>query len=197
MLLYPRVGYPFALRLAVEYTLSPSGVAVRTTARNVGRSTLPYANGFHPYISVGTDRVDPCLLRIAARSWLPTDERQIPTGRRPVDGSEYDFRTVREIGSTQLDTGYTDLIRDEDGMARLQLQSPDRSRTVSLWMDKGYGYVMAFSGDSLPDGARRRRSLGVEPMSAAPNAFQSGDGLRVLQPDEACSTTWGITCHEW
>ena len=93
LLLYPRVGFPFALHLAVEYTLSPSGVTVRTTARNVGSSALPYANGFHPYISVGADQVDPCLLRIPARSWLPTNERQIPIGHRPVDGSEYDFRT--------------------------------------------------------------------------------------------------------
>ena len=193
LLLYPRAGYPFALHIAIEYTLSSSGVTVRTTARNVGRSALPYANGFHPYISVGTPAVDRCQLRIAAASWLPIDDQGIPTGRKHVEGSEYDFRTAREIGATRLDTGYADLIRDEDGMARVELESPDRSRMVSVWMDHSYRYVMAFSGDSLPDAARRRRALGVEPMSAAPNAFQSGEGLRTLRPGEAWSTTWGIT----
>jgi aldose 1-epimerase len=193
LLLYPRAGYPFALHIAIEYTLSSSGVTVRTTARNVGRSALPYANGFHPYISVGTPAVDRCRLRIAAASWLPIDDQGIPTGRKHVEGSEYDFRTAREIGATRLDTGYADLIRDEDGMARIELESPDHSRMVSVWMDHSYRYVMAFSGDSLPDAARRRRALGVEPMSAAPNAFQSGEGLRTLRSGEAWSTTWGIT----
>lgn len=193
LLLYPSAGYPFALSIAIEYALSPSGVTVRTTARNIGRGPLPYANGFHPYISVDTPAVDPCLLRIAAASWLPTDDRGIPTGHKPVEGSEYDFRIARELGGTKLDTGFADLIRDEDGLARVELETPDRSRMVSVWMDSSYKYVMAFSGDSLPDAARRRRALGVEPMSAAPNAFQSGEGLRTLRPGEACSMTWGLT----
>ncbi len=60
-------------------------------------------------------------------------------------------------------------------------------------MDHTYGYVMALGGDSLPEAGGCRRALGVEPMSAALNAFQSCDGQRTLQPDEAFSTTWGIT----
>jgi aldose 1-epimerase len=51
---------------------------------------------------------------------------------------------------------------------------------------------MAFSGDSLPDPARRRRALGLEPMTCAPNAFRSGDGLRTLQPGEATTSRWGL-----
>ncbi|MDQ6876537.1 MAG: hypothetical protein M3082_02325 [Candidatus Dormibacteraeota bacterium] len=93
----------------------------------------------------------------------------------------------------KLDTAFADLIRDVDGMARVSLEAPDQSRLVSLLMNHTYGYFMAFSGDSLPGAGRRRRALGVEPIVAAPNAFLSGQGLRTLQPDEACSSTWGIT----
>jgi galactose mutarotase-like enzyme len=42
-----------------------------------------------------------------------------------------------------------------------------------------------FTGDTLPDEGRRRRGLGVEPMTAAPDAFNSGDGLVVLEPGQA------------
>ena len=192
LVIYPRAGYPFALHLGVEYTLSPSGVTVTTTARNVGRSPLPYANGFHPYISVGSPRIDSCLLKVPAVTWLPSDERGIPMGKQPVEGSAYDFRAPRAIGPMRLDTGYGDLIRDSEGLARVELTAADDSRSVGLWMDSSYSYVMTFTGDTLDDASRRRRSLGVEPMTAAPNAFQSGDGLRVLEPGEATTSVWGI-----
>jgi aldose 1-epimerase len=192
LLLHPRVGYPFALRVAVEYSLTPAGVTIRTTAENVGRSALPYAEGFHPYISAGTPVIDECLLRIPARTWLPTDGRGIPKARKDVEGSAYDFRSLREIGATKLDTGFTDLIRDADGMARLELVARNDSRRVTIWLDRSYEYLMAFSGDTLLDKSRRRRALGVEPMTAAPNAFQTGDGLRTLEPGQISTSSWGI-----
>lgn len=52
---------------------------------------------------------------------------------------------------------------------------------------------MLFTGESLPDPRRRQRGLGIEPMTCAPNALQSGDGLRRLAPDEVFTSSWGIT----
>jgi aldose 1-epimerase len=190
--LYPRPGYPFALRLGIEYEAVPDAVRVRTTALNAGTSAAPYAQGFHPYVSTGAASIDGCMLEVPARTWLPTDERQIPTGRRPVDGTPLDFRTSRTIGDTRLDFAYTDLARDPDGMARVRVAAAGGSRRVTVWMDRAYEYVMAFTGDTLPDAARRRRALGVEPMTAAPNAFNSGDGLRVLEPGESFRCEWGL-----
>jgi len=54
---------------------------------------------------------------------------------------------------------------------------------------------MLFTGDTLA-GAERRRGLGVEPMTCAPNAFQSGLGLRVLEPGEQLTASWGITVEK-
>ncbi len=192
MLLYPRGGYPFALHVEVEYSLTPASVRVVTTARNAGRSPLPYANGFHPYISVGTPSIDECLLRLPARKWLPTDERQIPTGVEAVDGTGYDFRTPRAIGGERLDTAFTELARDADGSARVTLSAPDRSRAVAVRMDGSYRYVMAYTGDTLADAPRRRRALGVEPMTAPPNAFQTGECVQVLEPGKSSVSEWGI-----
>jgi len=47
------------------------------------------------------------------------------------------------------------------------------------------------TGDTL-DPARRRRGLAVEPMTCAPNAFASGEGLLVLEPGESFIGRWGI-----
>jgi aldose 1-epimerase len=61
---------------------------------------------------------------------------------------------------------------------------------VTLWVDGSYRYVMLFTGDGLPSVSRR--SLSVEPMTCAPNAFRSGEGLVLLEPGETHTGTWGI-----
>jgi aldose 1-epimerase len=47
--LYPQPGYPFSLRISIEYTLSDCGLQVRTAATNLGTATCPYGSGAHPY----------------------------------------------------------------------------------------------------------------------------------------------------
>jgi aldose 1-epimerase len=188
---WPQAGYPFHLRVEVHYELAGSGLTVTTTATNLGARRLPYGLGFHPYLTVGTDRIDAARLRLPARSRLVADDRGIPTGElAPVAGTEYDFRAGRRIGDTSLDTAFTDLERDDDGRAELALEGDDRR--MRLWIDRSFGWIMAFTGDSLPEAARRRRSLGVEPMTCPPNAFASGDGVAVLAPGERHVSAWGL-----
>ena len=52
---------------------------------------------------------------------------------------------------------------------------------IRLWQDCTFDFVHVYTGDTLPETERRRRSVAVEPMTYAPNAFNSGDGLRVLR----------------
>lgn len=189
-LLYPQPGYPHTLRLAVEYRLDGDGLTVRTTATNVGGAACPYGAGAHPYLTVGTPSVDSVVLQAPGRTRLTSDERGIPTGTQPVEGSEYDFGQPRPIGKAKLDTAFTDLERESDGRARVRLASPDGVVATSVWLDESYRYLMLFTGDALPD--VNRRSLGIEPMTCAPNAFQSGDGLVTLEPGESFAASWGI-----
>jgi aldose 1-epimerase len=189
-LLHPQPGYPHALQLAVEYRLAADGLTVRTTATNVGASACPYGAGAHPYLTVGTPTVDSMVLQAPGCTRLRSDERGIPTGAEPVDASEYDFRRPRPIGKTTLDTAFTDLQRDDDGRARVHLASPDGGTAATFWLDERYRYLMLFTGDPLPD--VNRRSLGVEPMTCAPNAFGSGQWLVTLQAGESFAASWGI-----
>src|SRR4029453_49173 len=87
---------------AAEYALSTSGLHVRTTATNVGEEACPYGSGAHPYLMVGTDTIDPVILRAPGRTVLHSDKRGLPIGSAPVDATEYDFRRPRQIGSTKL-----------------------------------------------------------------------------------------------
>jgi aldose 1-epimerase len=186
--LHPRPGYPFSLALRVEYALSSDGLTVRTTATNIGTETAPYGSGAHPYLAVGGVPVDGAELSVPAQAVLEANERGIPVGAAPVEGTDLDFRERRAIGAANLDHAFTELERGGDGRATVELAAP--AGGTALWVDEAYPYLMVFTGDTLPDGARR--SVAVEPMTCAPNAFRSGDGLIHLEPGQTVTGTWGI-----
>lgn len=190
VLLLPQPGYPFSLRVQARYELGEGGLTVTTTAVNCGREAAPYAQGAHPYLTVGTEYVNDARLTLPATTRLLTDADQIPTGREHVQGSPYDFRTPRPIGELEIDYAFTDLQRGPDGRAVLSLEGPDRR--LELWVDEGYPYLEVFTGDTLPERSRRRRALGVEPMTAPPNAFATGEQVLRLMPGEEVSRTWGL-----
>jgi aldose 1-epimerase len=189
--LHPQPGYPFLLRLRIEYSLSGGGLHVQTTATNAGTARCPYGSGAHPYLTLGTPAIDQLTLRLPARTVLRTDERGLPTAREAVEGTAYDFRTARRIGPAVLDHAFTGLERDENGHARVELADPGRGTRVSLWVDGSYPYLMLYSGDPAPD--VRRRSLAVEPMTCPPNAFRTGDAVITLEPGASFTSAWGIT----
>ena len=190
-LLHPRPGYPFALRLRVAYALTEDGLQVRTTATNVGTTAAPYGEGHHPYLAAG-GLVDGCQLVAPARSYVVADDRGLPVETRPVDGTPYDFQSGRRVGDTRLDHAFTDLERDEAGLAWVRLTGPD-GRGAAVWLDEGYRWLMLFTGDTVPEVGRRRRGLAVEPMTCPPDAFRTGEDVRRLEPGESASQSWGIT----
>jgi len=175
----------------VEYRLGRGGLSVLTTATNESDTPAPFGIGFHPYVTAGTPTIDTSRLRIGAQRCLMTDERGLPTGSTPVTGTEFDFSNGRLIGATRLDTAFFDLIRDVDGIARVDLDAPGAAG-VSVWMDERFPYVMAFTADTVEAG-RRRASIAIEPMSCPPDALRSGTDLVRLEPGAIWSGRWGIS----
>jgi aldose 1-epimerase len=185
-------GYPFCVEIEAAYQVeADSGLQVSVTARNAGSQAAPYGTGSHPYLTVG-QQVDGCELTLPAASRLPVDDRGIPAGpAAAVDGTEYDFRPGRPIGTTRLDDALTGLMRDSGGRAWAHLSAGGSAARVSLWVGDGYRWLQVFTADPLgPE--LRRQALAVEPMTCPPNAFVTGDDLLVLAPGEAVTHTWGI-----
>jgi len=192
--LVPQPGYPFALRLRVDYRLDPSGLSARIEARNDGDRPCPYGAGAHPYVRATAGIVDDAVLHLPAATVLAADERGIPTGERvEVTDTPYDFRAPRRVGATVLDTAYTELARDADGIARAWVAAPDGDARVTVWIDSAHSHLMVYTGDTLAGPARRRRGIALEPMTCAPDAFNSGDGMVVLEPGGTHTANWGIS----
>jgi aldose 1-epimerase len=174
----------------VQYALGDDGLTVTTTATNLGEEACPYGMGQHPYLSPGAGTIDDCTLQLPAGTRILVDEeRSLPIGSEGVEGTSYDFRDARALGELSLDTPFTDLLRDPSGLATSRLTAPDGT-CVELWVDERYGFLEVFTGDGLAP-SRRRRGLAVEPMTCAPNAFQSGEGLLRIEPGASVSGRWG------
>jgi aldose 1-epimerase len=189
--LEPQPAYPWRLALEIEYRLGDTGLTVTTTATNVSTARAPFGIGFHPYLTVGTTRIDDAVLLVPGRRRLLADDRGLPVGEDAVAGTEYDFTTSRPVGDVVLDTAYADLGRDAEGRAAAVLTDPDGGRRAALWMDRDFRYLMVFTGDTLgPDS--RRRSVALEPMTCPPDALRSGRDLIVLDPAGQWRGAWGI-----
>jgi aldose 1-epimerase len=67
--LHPQPGYPFLLRLRVEYALVDDGLSVRTTAENIGERACPFGAGHHPYIACNVDELFGTEQLDEARPW--------------------------------------------------------------------------------------------------------------------------------
>lgn len=192
--LRPQPGWEWSLDLSVTYDLTASGLIVTPRARNVGTEAAPFGFGAHPYLSVGEDRVDEVQLGIPAGSLLELDDRLLPTRPAAVDGTDQDFRDPRLLGELALDTAFTDVVADADGRWRVTLHHPQTGRSVTVWAEAtAYPWLQVFTGDSLPLDVRRTSGIAVEPMTCPPDAFNSGDGLLVLEPGQEFSAPWGIT----
>jgi aldose 1-epimerase len=91
------------------------------------------------------------------------------------------------VGGLDVDVAFTDLGFD-GGIARQTLSAPD-GRSVSLEQDESCAYVHIFVTDTFPG---RSKAVAIEPMTGPANAFNSGDGLRWLEPGETFTMRWGI-----
>ena len=190
-------GYQWALDLHVLYDLSADGLTVTQSVTNLSSRAAPYFSGAHPYLTVGSGPVDGWELTLPAATRNEIDpERKLPTGVVPVEGTEFDFRISRPIRWIELDHAFTDLDRDEDGRAHVVLLDPVSGHSLTLWVDERHTWLQVYTADDAVDTARR--SLAVEPMTAAPNSFRRQD-FEVTQrapagePGDSFSASWGLT----
>ena len=185
-------AYPFAVSMTVEYHLRNSGLTVTASATNVGDETCPFAFGVHPYLGFGGD-LGAVELQAPASSILVTNDRLLPTGaKRSVEGTPFDFQTPTRLEQTVLDTTYSDLARDQNGNWTVHLHDRWRGRSSMLWADEAFPYLQLYTGDTMSDPLLRRTALGVEPMTCAPNGFNTGEGLVELSPGESWTGRYGI-----
>ncbi len=188
--LHPQPGWDWSLDLTVTWALGDDGLTATSEVVNQGSTPAPFGLGFHPYVSIGEPAVEGLELSVPAAEYLTVDERMLPTGTTPVDGTDLDFRTARAIGGTRLDTAFGGLDRDGDGRWRVTLGGLADLPPVTVWGDEGYRWVQVFTGKAAAEG---EHGVAVEPTTCPPDALNSGTDLLTIAPGERWTARWGIS----
>lgn len=179
----PRYGYPWALETRVEYSLDAGlGLQVTISATNVDSASAPYGSSSHPFLTLGGIAVDSCELTVPAAQVLEVDEALAPVALRDAGSLGLDLRQGRLVGDQQIDHAFTGL--PEQGWS-VSLRDPADGAQVSVTSDAPW--LQIYSGELVG-----RRGMAVEPMTCAPDAFNSGLGLVELEPGQSHTLTFTI-----
>ena len=187
--IFPQHGFPFRLETTVRYTLDEHGLHVTHTARNDSDRSAPVGFGTHPFLTIGDADPESLVLTVHADTRFVVDERLNPTAEVPVDG-DYDLRGGRLVSELDLDTAFGG-VHTVDGVSAT-LSAPD-GRTVHLVQDAAHGYVQVYTTKVFPKfPGGPGLAVAIEPMTCPPDAYNSGLGLKWVDPGEMWSVGWGI-----
>lgn len=176
-------GYPFSFRCEVTYELKAgNALTLSTTVINKDKSSIPIMDGWHPYFTFG-GTVNELQLQFSSENLVQFDEALVPTGTLiPYS----DFNTAKQLGDTFFDNCFT-LKKDSTGPACV-LKDEQQQLQLEIFPDTNYPYLQIYTPP-------HRKSIAIENISAAPDAFNNGMGLLLLQPETAAQfeTTYKIT----
>jgi aldose 1-epimerase len=165
-------GYPFNYTLNVKWELrSGNDLTVTTTAINHSEKAIPFSDGWHPYFTAGVP-VDECELKFNTHKRLVFDAELIPTDKEEVDDR---FISGQSLQNIFLDNSFI-LPITEQGYCEL------KSKQVRIVIKPliNYPYLQVYTPE-------HRKSVAIENLSAAPDAFNNGMGLIYLLPNEPVS----------
>lgn len=157
-------GYPFRLKIWIQYILRKDSFEIKLKVKNMGKNSAPLSLGWHPYFRLPDfERVDSLSMKLSAEKYFETDENAIPTGKIiRVDKTAMDFRSMKRIKNANIDHAF---MRTKGGAAL-----SDGNYCLSLQASKVFAYFQVF----IPED---RKSIAIEPVTAAPNAFNNKIGL--------------------
>ena len=185
---FPQHGYPFLLHTSVTYQISEDGLEVTHAIENLSDAPAPVAVGAHPYFRIGDVPTADLTLTVPAATRFELDDTLLPIAEHPVDG-DFDLRGGRRLGDVDLNVTLGAL---PDGPNSSVLTAPD-GRSLEVWHDEKFRYVQVYTPRNFPllTGGTGL-AVAIEPMTAAPDAFNLGLGLQWVEPGATFTARWGI-----
>ncbi len=173
-------GYPFPFAMMVKYRFGGVWLEIETELTNVGKAQLPVGFGWRPQFRT-TGTIEHIRMTLPEVEQLEVDGRHIPTGKRQIFT---DFSAAHALKEVVFDTSFHLL----NGNREVQLFDELLGLYITLVMpeiDTQYEYLQVYTA---PD----RGSIGLEPMTCAPDAFNNGLGLKKLSPGGSLRSHFSI-----
>lgn len=162
--------FPFPFKAEVKYSLdNKDGFKLRLSIVNCGEKNMPIGLGWHPYFNLD-ENVNDTILKLPKLDIVEIDENMIPTGN------------IEPFTIFEKATKLEDFVLDNCFL----LDKKSKSATVVLEGEKGrltytqktdIPYLQVFTPP-------HRKSIALEPMTCNVDAFNNGQGLKILKPNE-------------
>jgi aldose 1-epimerase len=168
-------GYPFKYSCTVEYTLNKENkLSVTTTLHNESEEAIPVSDGWHPYFTFGKN-IDELQLEFQTGTQLEFDADMIPTGK---ERAYEDFVAIKNIGEQKFDDCFR--LNFEACQPMVVLRDKALRLQLEILPAKSYPFLQIY----IP---QERLSIALENLSAAPDCFNNGIGVQVLEPGQKTS----------
>lgn len=174
-------GYPFAFELLVNWKLEKDNkLSVKTTVIHHNNQPIPYADGWHPYFTLGNS-VNNYMLQFDSNTMLEFDGSLIPTGNTITD--------TRFINGIALNDIFLDncFVLQNGTTSKCTISNHQLSLTIQP--DINYPYLQLYTPD-------HRNSIAIENLSGAPDCFNNGIGLLLLEPNKLYSFSTSYTAKK-
>ncbi|MEP6584868.1 MAG: aldose 1-epimerase [Ginsengibacter sp.] len=176
-------GYPFNYDCIITWQLGKANkLVVITECINKDKGPIPMQDGWHPYFTLG-DTVNNLELEFQSREMIEFDAELIPTKNRiPYN----DFNSIKKIGTSFFDNCF--LLNPDARQSSCILRNPNNGIEIEILPDPSYPYLQIYTPP-------HRRSIAIENLSGAPDAFNNGMGLIKLNAGESAvfKTAYKIT----
>jgi aldose 1-epimerase len=164
-------GFPFKFRLQAYYIFSEEGMQLHMKIENLDDMSFPFQLGWHPYFM--SKNINQNTIEIHSNKAYTTNKRLIPT-----EPKSFNPESIQPIGAQHLDTSY------QLAAPFVHYKSHDYELTLEL-KHQDHHFLQLYTPED-------RKSISVEPMTALPNAFNNGQGLQILQPNNSYQCQWHL-----
>jgi aldose 1-epimerase len=164
-------GYPFPFIFTLTYSLSSQGTfALNFKCQNTGQTNMPFACGWHPYFKIANADLSHLEINFSPTLKYISDPQMIPMAEESVS-----IPMPVRFSETTLDNVFK-LESQTEHLTELS----DRESKISLFLKQNsveFPYLVVFAPHS-------ENCVAIEPMTGNTDAFNTGDGLQVLSPNE-------------
>lgn len=163
--------FPFPFTAKVTYSLDTNdGFSLNFSVTNNGKSNMPIGIGWHPYFCLSKN-INKTILKLPKLEMIEINQSMIPIGKKTPFSI---FENSLEINDFVLDNCF--LLENDVEPATVVLDGEYGKLTYS--QNTNIPYLQVFTH---PD----RKSIALEPMTCNVDAFNNGEGLKILAPNES------------
>ncbi|UOY03158.1 aldose epimerase family protein [Blastococcus sp. PRF04-17] len=168
------MGFPGELTATVTYVLDADGLSLSYRAETDRPTVVNLTN--HAYWNLaGAGTVEDHLLELSASRFVAVDERLIPTGIAPVEGTPMDFRGGRRVGE-RLREG-TEQLQHAQGYDHAWLPDGEGMRPIARLTDPSSGRVLEVLTDQPSVQFYSGNFLDGSVLGRGGRSYRQGDGL--------------------